>query len=79
MRGTTAVSRLARLLHEGHFVVTAELASSDSPDPAATWRRAAVLRGSVDAINGTDNTTAHDAGLLPRPTLSPLATVGGTV
>ena len=59
VRGTTTASRLARLLHEGHFVVTAELTSSDSPDPAAIWRRAEVLRGVVDAVNCTDNTSAH--------------------
>jgi len=52
-------SRLAELLHEGHFVVTAELSSSNSADPEATWRRAEILRGSVDAINCTDNTGAH--------------------
>ncbi len=52
-------SRLADLLGEGHFVLTAELSSSNSPDPEATWRRAEVLRGSVDAINCTDNTGAH--------------------
>src|SRR2546423_14879368 len=52
-------SRLAGLLREGRFVVTAELSSSNSADPDATWRRAEVLRGSVDAINCTDNTGAH--------------------
>src|ERR1700682_3794047 len=52
-------SRLAGLLREGRFVVTAELSSSNSADPEATWRRAEVLRGSVDAINCTDNTGAH--------------------
>jgi methylenetetrahydrofolate reductase (NADPH) len=52
-------SRLAGLLREGRFVVTAELSSSNSADPEATWRRADVLRGSVDAINCTDNTGAH--------------------
>jgi hypothetical protein len=51
-----SVSRLAGLLREGRFVVTAELSSSNSADPEATWRRAEVLRGSVDAINCTDNT-----------------------
>ena len=53
------VSRLASLLRDGRFVVTAELSSSNSADPDATWRRAEVLRGSVDAINCTDNTGAH--------------------
>jgi len=55
----TSPSRLAGLLRDGHFVVTAELSSSNSADPQATWRRAEVLRGSVDAINCTDNTGAH--------------------
>lgn len=55
----TSPSRLADLLREGHFVVTAELSSSNSPDPEATWRRAETLRGSVDAINCTDNPGAH--------------------
>jgi 5,10-methylenetetrahydrofolate reductase len=55
----TSPSRLAELLREGHFVVTAELSSSNSADPEATWRRAEILRGSVDAINCTDNTGAH--------------------
>src|ERR1700694_3073526 len=52
-------SRLAGLLREGRFVVTAELSSSNSADPEATWRRAGVVRGSVDAINCTDTTGAH--------------------
>jgi methylenetetrahydrofolate reductase (NADPH) len=52
-------SRLAGLLRDGRFVVTAELSSSDSADPEATWRQAEVLRESVDAINCTDNTGAH--------------------
>ncbi len=59
MTATSTPSRLARLLHEGQFVVTAELTSSDSPDPAAIWRRTQVLRGVVDAVNCTDNTSAH--------------------
>jgi methylenetetrahydrofolate reductase (NADPH) len=52
-------SRLAELLREGRFVVTAELTSTNSADPEATWRLAEVLRGSVDAVNCTDNTGAH--------------------
>src|SRR2546428_1232408 len=52
-------SRLAALLRQGHFAVTAELSSSNSADPEATWGRAEVLSGSVDAINCTDNTGAH--------------------
>src|SRR6202048_3548857 len=52
-------SQLAELRRADRFVVTAELSSSNSADPEATWRRAEVLRGSVDAINCTDNTGAH--------------------
>ncbi len=52
-------SRLAGLLRQEQFVVTAELSSSDSPDPQDTWRHAEILRGAVDAINCTDNTGAH--------------------
>ncbi|MDQ6883837.1 MAG: methylenetetrahydrofolate reductase [Candidatus Dormibacteraeota bacterium] len=59
MTATSTLSRLARLLHDGRFVVTAELTSSDSPDPVAIGRRAAVLRAAVDAVNCTDNTSAH--------------------
>jgi methylenetetrahydrofolate reductase (NADPH) len=54
-----ASSRFADLLRAGQFVVTAELTSSDSADPQATWRQAEMLRGYVDAINCTDNTGAH--------------------
>src|SRR6202022_1840898 len=57
--GVSNPSRLADLLRDGRFVVTAELSSVNSADPEATWRRAEVLRGSVDAINCTDNTGAH--------------------
>jgi len=52
-------SRLSQLLRRGDFVVTAELTSTDSADPQAIWRNAEVLRGVVDAINCTDNTSAH--------------------
>ena len=52
-------SRLADLLRQGQFVVTAELSSSDSADPQDSLRHAETLRGSVDAINCTDNTGAH--------------------
>jgi methylenetetrahydrofolate reductase (NADPH) len=52
-------SRLAGLLRQGQFVVTAELSSSNSSDPQDVWNRAELLRHSVDAINCTDNTSAH--------------------
>ena len=55
-----------RLLQAGEFVVTAELATIDSADPAAVGGAVATLRGSVDAVNCTDNSAAHTH-------LSPLA------
>jgi methylenetetrahydrofolate reductase (NADPH) len=55
----TGTSRLASLLRQGQFVVTAELSSSDSADPQVVWRNGELLRGVADAINCTDNTGAH--------------------
>lgn len=59
-------SGLHRLLLAGEFVVTAELATTDSADPASVLELAEPLRGKVDAVNCTDNSAAH-------PHLSPLA------
>jgi methylenetetrahydrofolate reductase (NADPH) len=53
------ISRLADLLRDGRFVVTAELTSSDSADPEVIARNGEMLRSVVDAINCTDNTGAH--------------------
>jgi methylenetetrahydrofolate reductase (NADPH) len=47
------------LLLGGEFVVTAELQTSDSPDPGSITKLAELLRGSVDAVNCTDNSAAH--------------------
>ena len=52
-------SRLHELLLGGEFVVTAELQTSDSADPASVTKLAELLRGSVDAVNCTDNSAAH--------------------
>jgi methylenetetrahydrofolate reductase (NADPH) len=57
--GTRARSRLHRLLLDGGFVVTAELATTDSPDPASVAEHAEGLRDHVDAVNCTDNSSAH--------------------
>jgi methylenetetrahydrofolate reductase (NADPH) len=59
-------SHLHRLLTSGAFVVTAELQATDSPDPESVYRLADLLRGSVDAVNCTDNSAAH-------PHIAPLA------
>jgi methylenetetrahydrofolate reductase (NADPH) len=65
-RPTGPWSGLHRLLLAGEFVVTAELATSDTSDPGDVVRLAEPLRGVVDAVNCTDNSSAH-------PHLSPLA------
>jgi methylenetetrahydrofolate reductase (NADPH) len=52
-------SRLHELLLGGEFVVTAELQTSDSADPGSITKLAELLRGSVDAVNCTDNSAAH--------------------
>ena len=57
--GIRARSRLHRLLLDGEFVVTAELATTDSADPASVSALAAGLRDHVDAVNCTDNSSAH--------------------
>ncbi len=59
MSGTTIRSELHRLLLAGEFVVTAELQTSDSADPASVTRLAEALQGKVDAVNCTDNSAAH--------------------
>jgi methylenetetrahydrofolate reductase (NADPH) len=59
-------SGLHRVLLEGGFAVTAELETTDSADPASVHSLAERMRGQVDAVNCTDNSSAH-------PHLSPLA------
>lgn len=66
MSGDPPLSHLHRLLESGAFVVTAELQATDSPDPESVYRLADLLRGSVDAVNCTDNSAAH-------PHIAPLA------
>jgi methylenetetrahydrofolate reductase (NADPH) len=58
-RMTEPRSELHRLLLAGEFVVTAELETTDSADPASVAELAAHLRGRVDAVNCTDNSAAH--------------------
>lgn len=52
-------SELHRLLLAGEFVVTAELDTTDSADPASVTQLAEELRGTADAVNCTDNSAAH--------------------
>jgi methylenetetrahydrofolate reductase (NADPH) len=54
-----ARSRLHELFLSGEFVVTAELPTTDSADPASVSAVAEGLAGKVDAVNCTDNSAAH--------------------
>jgi 5,10-methylenetetrahydrofolate reductase len=56
--GFKSGSHLERLLREGHFVVTAELGPPQSADGEVIREKARLLRGTVDAVNITDNQTA---------------------
>jgi methylenetetrahydrofolate reductase (NADPH) len=59
MRDREPSSHLHRLLLSGEFVVTAEMQTSDSADPTHVIGLAETLRGTVDAVNCTDNSAAH--------------------
>ena len=56
--GYKAGSRLEKLLRAGYFVATGELGPPQSADRSVIERKAAHLRGHVDAVNITDNQTA---------------------
>ena len=51
-------SNLERVLHAGNFAVTGELGPPQSADGEVIRKKAALLRGYVDAVNLTDNQTA---------------------
>jgi methylenetetrahydrofolate reductase (NADPH) len=51
-------SHLEKMLRAGHFVVTGELGPPQSADPEVIKKKAALLKGYVDAVNITDNQTA---------------------
>src|SRR6266576_925706 len=60
-----APSRLAGLLRDGRFVVTAELTSTNSADPEATWRLADLLGAAALGVRNIllmsgDDVTAGD-------------------
>jgi 5,10-methylenetetrahydrofolate reductase len=52
------LSNLAALLRQGEFVATGELNPPKSASPEVVRRRAAVLKGYVDAVNVTDSNRA---------------------
>lgn len=51
--------RFERVLKDGHFAVTTEIAPPDSADPDEVLARASLFNGYVDAINATDGSGAH--------------------
>ena len=57
--GHFSPGRFERVLREGSFAVTAEMAPPDSADPSEVYKRAALFDGVVDAINATDGSGAH--------------------
>ena len=57
--GHVSPGRLERVLREGIFAVTAEIAPPDSADPHEVYERARMFDGYVDAINATDGSGAH--------------------
>ena len=56
--GYKSGSRLERLLRAGEFVVTGELGPPQGADDEVIRKKAALLKGVVDAANITDNQTA---------------------
>jgi methylenetetrahydrofolate reductase (NADPH) len=58
MRGLENISTFNELLRRGDFVVTAELNPPKSAAAQVVRRRAAVLKGYVDAVNVTDSNRA---------------------
>jgi methylenetetrahydrofolate reductase (NADPH) len=54
----TVKSNLKRVLEEGKFAVTAECGPPKGADPDVIIKKAALLKGIVDAVNVTDNQTA---------------------
>lgn len=58
---TPGPTRFAERLRDGHFVITAEVAPPVSCDPDDLRRKAAPLKGLVDAVNVTDGAGARAA------------------
>ena len=58
LNGYRSGSNLERMLKNGHFAVTAELGPPKNADAEVIRKKAAILKGNVDAVNLTDNQTA---------------------
>lgn len=57
--GHVSSGRLERVLREGEFAVTVEIAPPDSADPDEVYKRASLFDGYADAINATDGSGAN--------------------
>ncbi len=57
--GHVSPGRLERVLRDGEFAVTAELAPPDSANPDEVYAQARMFCGYVDAINATDGSGAN--------------------
>ena len=57
--GHVSLGRFERVLREGHFAVTSEIAPPDSADPDEVLVRAMVFDDVTDAINATDGSGAN--------------------
>src|SRR6185312_3120209 len=60
-QSTPGPTTFAERLRDGHFVMTAEVAPPVSCDPDDLRRKAAPLKGLVDAVNVTDGAGARAA------------------
>lgn len=58
-KGHVSHGRFERVLKNGHFAVTTEIAPPDSADPDEVLARASLFDGYVDAINATDGSGAN--------------------
>lgn len=59
LEGHVSHGRFERVLKDGHFAVTTEIAPPDSADPDEVLARASLFDGYVDAINATDGSGAN--------------------
>ena len=58
LNGYKSGSNLEKVLKNGYFAVTAELGPPKNADAEVIRKKAAILKGSADAVNITDNQTA---------------------
>lgn len=59
LSGHVSTGRFERVLRQGNFAVTSEMAPPDSADPVEVFKQAALFDGVIDAINATDGSGAN--------------------